>query len=86
MARDPSSVAIMIGDRVVISCPCSGEDHEGGYHELSAGCTGRVDSIDTYKGEQGLAFTVCIPVDEDRNIVNVFDELDGPIEQFLRVI
>lgn len=86
IARDPSTVAIKTGDWVIISCPCSGDDHEGTNHELGSGCHGKVDRIETYTNEQGLAFTVIIPVDEAHNIVNVFDELDGPIESFLTVI
>lgn len=75
-----------VGDHVVISVPCSGEDHEGNYHELSAGRTGTIDRIDVWDLPQGVSFTINIPVDADHNIVNVFDEGDGPIGQFLTAI
>lgn len=88
MSRDPSTIDIKIGDRVRISVPCSGDNHDGENHELEAGCLGQVWSIDTYTNDQGLAITVVIPVDDEHNIVNVnvFDELDGPIENFLEKI
>lgn len=83
MSRDPKTIAIKAGDRVRISVACSGEDHEGQFHELPAGCFGSVDRIETYTNDQGLVFTVVIPIDAEHNIVNAFDELDGPIEDFL---
>lgn len=83
--RDPSTVSIKAGDTVKILCPCEGEDHEGNYHRVPAGANGTVEMISVSGNEQGLGFTVCIPVDPEHNIVNVFDELDGPIENFLQL-
>jgi hypothetical protein len=47
-----------------------------------------VDSIDRYDNDQGVVVTVVIWVDSSRGqaIVNAFDELDGPIEQFVEAV
>jgi ribosomal protein L21E len=71
--------AFAVGDSVVILVEATGADHEDIEHTIGAGAIGKIDSID------GDAYTVVIPVDagDERHIVNVFDEEDGPITAFL---
>jgi hypothetical protein len=73
------------GQRVTMLVETKGADHEDIEHTLPAGSTGIIDSIETLRGPQGLNFTIWIPVNEaeDRGIVNQFDEMDGPISNFI---
>lgn len=76
------------GQKVKLLCETMGADHEDVEHTMPPGSVGLIDSIDRYPNEQGVAFTVWIPVDEtnERGIVNSFDERDGPITNFLEAM
>ncbi|WFU52214.1 hypothetical protein QA639_21135 [Bradyrhizobium pachyrhizi] len=65
-----------------------GADHEDIEHTMQPGADGVVDNIDRYDNDQGVVVTVVIWVDStrERSIVNAYDELDGPIENFLEAI
>jgi hypothetical protein len=75
----PGGNVFSIGDSVVLLVETEGSDHEDKEHKIGAGAIGTIDSID------GDAYTVVIPVDagDEHHIVNVFDEEDGPITDFL---
>jgi hypothetical protein len=77
-----------LGQRVTMLVETKGEDHESIEHTLSAGTTGIIECIEHLCVPQGLTFTIWIPVDEleGRGIVNVFDEGDGHISNFLEAI
>lgn len=65
-----------------------GADHNDVEHTLQPGAVGFIDSIETLPG-QGVTFTVVIKTDSDddeSHIVNVFDETDGDITQFIAAI
>jgi hypothetical protein len=73
--------------RVTMLVETIGEDHNGVEHKLPPGSTGIIDTIDSLPGPQGLSFTVWIPIDEaaGQGIVNVFDEGDGHIANYISV-
>ncbi|WP_316196684.1 hypothetical protein [Bradyrhizobium sp. SZCCHNS3053] len=74
------------GQDVVLLEETIGDDHEGIEHTMPAGAIGTVDHIERYTNDQGVAVHVIIWVnnERDRSIVNVFDEMDGPITNFLK--
>jgi hypothetical protein len=82
----PEAEGLKVGQRVTVLIETKGDDHESIEHTMPAGSTGYIECIKRLDGDQGLSFTVYIPVDEsnERAIVNVFDELDGPITNFIR--
>ncbi|WP_316207494.1 hypothetical protein [Bradyrhizobium sp. SZCCHNR3118] len=71
------------GQNVTVLIETMGADHLDVEHTMPPGSAGVIDSIDRYDNDQGVVFTVVIPVDGESAIVNAFDELDGPIEQML---
>ncbi|SDK45065.1 hypothetical protein [Bradyrhizobium ottawaense] len=75
-----------LGQRVEMLTETKGADHDDIEHTLKPGATGLIECIDQLPAPQGLTFTIWIPVDElqGRGIVNVFDEGDGPITNFLK--
>jgi len=74
--RPKPTFDLKVGDTVTIAEPVSGEDHEGDYHELPAYQIGVIERIELLSAPQFWAYTVSIPVDEERSIVNVWDEAD----------
>lgn len=74
-----------LGERVCMLVETKGDDHESIEHTLPAGSFGLIECIEHLAPSQGLTFTISIPVDEleGRGIVNVFDESDGPITNFI---
>jgi hypothetical protein len=75
-----------IGQRVTMLTETKGDDHDSIEHTLPLGSDGLIECIEQLDAPQGLTFTVWIPVDEaaGRGIVNVFDEGDGPITNFIK--
>lgn len=65
------------GDRVVMLVETIGETPEGGEVTYPPGTPAVINSIDWYGGSQGYGVTVVIGDDEDRTIVNVFDDGDA---------
>ena len=76
------------GQRVRVLEVTRGADHEDTEHVVAAGAIGVIDFIEKLPAPQGVSFTVAIPVDSsgERHIVNVFDQSDGPIDQFLQPV
>ncbi|WP_315768536.1 MULTISPECIES: hypothetical protein [unclassified Bradyrhizobium] len=76
-----------VGQKVRILEETMGSDHEDIEHVVAAGATGTIEIIEVLRA-QGTAFHVAIPVDDtnERHIVNVFDERDGPITNFLEAL
>ncbi|MGJ4945158.1 hypothetical protein ACQR1W_31675 [Bradyrhizobium sp. HKCCYLS1011] len=74
--------------RVRLKIETKGADHEDIEHTMPAGSIGVIDHIEVYTNDQGISFHVWIPVDDtnERGIVNVFDQLDGPITDFLEAL
>ncbi|WP_315729892.1 hypothetical protein [Bradyrhizobium sp. SZCCHNRI2010] len=74
--------------RVRLKIETKGADHEDIEHTMPVGSIGIIDHIKVYTGSQGIVFHVWIPVDEaeGRGIVNTFDQLDGPITNYLEVL
>ena len=60
-----------------------GADHDDIEHTVQPGALGYIASIETLPAPQGLAYTVVILVGKRAGIVNVFDESDGPITDFI---
>jgi hypothetical protein len=73
------------GQRVKMLVETKGADHEDIEHTLPAGSTGIIDTIERFTNDQGVNFAIWIPIDEKggRGIINQFDELDGPISNFI---
>ncbi|MEY9575806.1 hypothetical protein ABIE88_003382 [Bradyrhizobium diazoefficiens] len=73
------------GQNVKLLVETMGADHDDIEHTMPAGSAGVIDHIERYLPPQGVGVTVWIPVDgtNERGIVNVFDEADGPITNFL---
>jgi hypothetical protein len=73
------------GQRVKMLVETKGADHEDIEHTLPAGSTGIIDSIQRFTNDQGVNFAIWIPVNEKEvsGIINQFDELDGPITNFI---
>jgi hypothetical protein len=76
------------GQKVKTLTEAKGADHEDVEHTAPPGTEAFVDSIERYDNDQGVVVTVVIWVDssQGRAIVNAFDELDGPIEQFVEAV
>ena len=76
------------GQKVKLLIETKGADHEDIEHTMQPGAGGVVESIERYANDQGVVVTIVIPVDatNERAIVNAFDELDGPIENFIEAI
>jgi hypothetical protein len=79
------AAGLKLGQRVKMLTETKGADHDDIEHTLSAGRDGIIECIEHLAPPQGLTFTIWIPVDEleGRGIVNVFDEGDGPITNFI---
>jgi hypothetical protein len=73
-----------VGQRVSMLVETKGDDHESVEHTMPSGSRGIIECIEILPHPQCLTFTIWIPIDEedDRGIVNVFDESDGPILSF----
>ena len=71
--------------RVNMLTETKGADHEDIEHTLAPGSEGIIECIEHLAPPQGLTFTIWIPVNEPegRGIVNVFDEGDGQICNFI---
>ncbi|ARQ95255.1 hypothetical protein [Bradyrhizobium phage BDU-MI-1] len=74
------------GQRVIVLVEAIGADHEDIEHTTPPGTPGLIDHIERYGMNQGVGVTVWIPVngEKDRGIVNVFDEADGDIFNFIK--
>lgn len=73
------------GQLIVTLVQTIGADHQDIEHTLAPGAQGFIDSIEVLPN-QGVAYTVVIKTDaddEESHIVNVFDETDGDIAQFI---
>jgi hypothetical protein len=81
----PESDGFKVGQRVSMLTETMGADHEDIEHTLPVGSTGIIECIEQLAPPQGRSFTIWIPVNEleGRGIVNVFDEGDGPITNFI---
>jgi hypothetical protein len=79
------SSGFKLGQRISLLIEAMGADHEDNEHKLPVGTTGIIECIEHLAPPQGLTFTIWIPVNEleGRGIVNVFDESDGPISNFI---
>jgi hypothetical protein len=76
-----------LGQRVTTMVVTRGADHEDNEHTILPGADALIECIEMLAPPQGLTFTLWIPVNEleGRGIVNVFDEDDGPITNFITV-
>ncbi|WP_396604824.1 hypothetical protein ACFLEY_22115 [Bradyrhizobium sp. YCK136] len=85
MQRLDEASGFKVGQQVTVLIETKGADHEDIEHTVPAGAAGIIDSIDRYDNDQGIVFTVVIPVDasNERCIVNAFDELDGDIANII---
>jgi hypothetical protein len=74
-------------DEVIMLVETSGEDHEGNFHTLPPGAKGMVEDVERRPDPAGWTYTVAIQTDDtdEYNIVNVFDEEDGPITNFIKL-
>lgn len=72
--------------RVIVLVEAKGADHDDIEHTTPSGSIGIIDHIERYAMGQGVGVTVWIPVngEKDRGIVNVFDEADGDIFNFIK--
>jgi hypothetical protein len=79
------SAGFKLGQCVTLLEETMGCDHEDIEHTLLVGSDGIIECIEHLAPPQGLTFTLWIPVNEleGRGIVNVFDEGDGPITNFI---
>ena len=79
-----------VGQEVTTLCECSGDDWEDNEQVVPAGANGTISYIQRFDNEQGIAFTVMVDVGkidsegDALTIVNVFDEGDGDIRQFIK--
>jgi hypothetical protein len=82
----PEASGFKLGQRVTLLETTMGCDHEDIEHKIPPGADGIIECIEHYAPPQGLSFTIWIPVNEleGRGIVNVFDEGDGPITNFIK--
>jgi hypothetical protein len=82
----PEASGFKLGQRVTMLDVCVGADHDDIEHTILPGADGLIECIEHLAPPQGLTFTVWIPINEleGRGIVNVFDEDDGPITNFLK--
>lgn len=82
----PEAAGFKVGQRVTMIDVCVGADHEDIEHTILPGADGLIECIEMLAPPQKLTFTIWIPVNEleGRGIVNVFDEGDGPITNFIK--
>lgn len=82
----PEAGGFKLGQRVTMLVETKGADHEDIEHTIKPGADALIECIEHLTPPQGLTFTLWIPVDEleGRGIVNVFDEGDGPITNFIK--
>lgn len=75
-----------LGQRVTMLTETKGADHDDIEHTLPPERDGLIECIEHLAPPQGLTFTIWIPINEleGRGIVNVFDESDGPITNFIK--
>jgi hypothetical protein len=75
-----------LGQRVTLLEETTGCDHDDVEHTLPVGTDGLIECIEMLAPPQKLTFTIWIPINEleGRGIVNVFDEGDGPINNFIK--
>ncbi len=71
--------------RVTVLVAAIGDDHHGKMHTIPPGSPGTIESIHSLAAPQGMAYEVWIPVpgSPDCGIIKIFDESDGPIDNFL---
>lgn len=84
----PEAEGFKVGQRVTMLVETKGDDHDSIEHTIQAGADGLIECIEnSAEGTQGLTFTIWIPINEleGRGIVNVFDEGDGPITNFIKI-
>jgi hypothetical protein len=83
----PEAKGFRVGQRVTLLEQTIGCDHEDIEHTISSGSDGVIEAIEFISPKQGFGFTIWIPVNEleGRGIVNVFDEHDGPITNFIKI-
>jgi hypothetical protein len=81
----PEAKGFKVGQRVQTATVCMGADHDDIERTILPGADALIERIEQLPAPQGLTFTVWIPVNEleGRGIVNVFDESDGPITNFI---
>jgi hypothetical protein len=74
-----------LGQRVKLLAEAKGADHEDNEHTVPVGSDALIECIEMLLPPQCLSFTLWIPINEleGRGIVNVFDESDGPITDFI---
>jgi hypothetical protein len=79
------AAGLKLGQRVKMLTETKGDDHESIEHTIPPGADGIIECIEHLAPPQGITFTIWIPVNEleGRGIVNVFDEVDGPISNFI---
>ncbi|WP_029081180.1 hypothetical protein [Bradyrhizobium sp. th.b2] len=75
-----------LGQRVTMLVETKGADHEDVEHTIHTNADALIECIEQLAPPQGLTFTLWIPINEleGRGIVNVFDESDGPISNFIK--
>lgn len=82
----PEASGFKVGQRVTMLDVCAGADHEDIEHTILPGADGLIECIEQLAPPQGLTFTIWIPINEleGRGIVNVFDESNGLITNFIK--
>ena len=83
----PEAHGFKVGQRITLLEETIGCDHEDIEHTIPPGRDGIIEAIEYISPHQGMGFTIWIPVNEleGRGIVNVFDEADGPITNFIKI-
>jgi hypothetical protein len=83
----PEAEGFKVGQRVTMLGACTGADHDDNEQTTLPGADGLIECIEHLAPPQGLTFTMWIPINEleGRGIVNVFDEGDGPITNFIKI-
>jgi hypothetical protein len=84
----PELAGFKLGQRVKTLVVTQGADHDDNEVTILPGADALIEGIEQLAPPQGLTFTLWIPVNEleGRGIVNVFDEADGPITNFIKTI
>lgn len=75
------------GQEVTTLVETKGADFSDTEYTMPAGAEGFIDDIERYDNDQGVVVTVVIKTssdDPESYIVNAFDELDGPIANFIK--
>jgi hypothetical protein len=83
----PDGAGFKLGQRVKTLVETKGADHDDDEHTVPPGSDALIECIELLAPPQKLTFTLWIPINEleGRGIVNVFDESDGPITNFIKV-